>query len=86
MAVLDRGADNMSTEFYYSMERGKKRFLSDDNLDSESFDFMQNFASWIDEIRVGSISHSEFCLSVINASSENLSHWRFGSISKTGDA
>lgn len=62
----------MMTNFYYSGPEEKRKFLVDDHLDSTEFDFMQNFASDIDEIRSGGANHAEFCLSVVNSSGADL--------------
>jgi hypothetical protein len=58
----------MEMEFYYSGDKEKKRFLSDDNLDTREFDFLQNFASDIDDIRIHGAEHAELCLTVVSAS------------------
>jgi hypothetical protein len=61
----------MEMEFYYSEDREKKRILVDDHLDTREFDFLQNFASDIDDLRLHDANHAEMCLAVINASSLN---------------
>jgi hypothetical protein len=62
----------MSGHFYYSVaEKEKKRFIADDLLDSEDFDFLQSFASDIDEIRINSSKNVDMCLGIINASLGN---------------
>jgi hypothetical protein len=59
------------SHFYYSPERGKKRFILEDFLDSEDFDFLETIASDVDQMRLDSAGPSELCLSVINASLGN---------------
>ncbi len=61
----------MEMEFYYSEDREKKRILVDDHLDTREFDFLQNFASDIDEMRTYDANNAEMCLAVINASTLN---------------
>ncbi|MBN2331357.1 MAG: hypothetical protein JXC85_06080 [Candidatus Aenigmarchaeota archaeon] len=58
----------MGMEFYYSEKTAKKRCLSDDHLDTREFDFMQKFASDIDEIRTHGAEQTEKCLTVVNTS------------------
>ncbi len=58
----------MEMETYYAESNEKKRYLSDDHLDTREFDFMQNFASDIDDIRTHGADAAENCLSVVNTS------------------
>jgi len=68
----------MEMSFYYLLGREKGRFLVDNHLDSKEFDFLQNFASDIDELQLHGTNHAELCLRVINASCSNLWHGGFG--------
>ena len=58
----------MEMKFYYAENVEKKRYLSDDHLDTREFDFMQNFASDIDDMRTHSPENAEKCLTVVNTS------------------
>ena len=64
----------METKSYYSQGNEKKRLLADDHLDSQEFDFLQNFASDIDELQQRASGHAETCLSVVNNSSGRKSN------------
>jgi hypothetical protein len=61
----------MAAQFYYSSEREKKRFIVQDQLDSEEFDFFESIANDVDQLRLDSTGPAEVCLGVINASLGN---------------
>ena len=61
----------MSAEFYYALQNERKRLSSDEFLDSETFEFMQNFASEIEELAVAASASADFCLSVLRGSLED---------------
>ena len=75
----------MERKSYHSLGNGKKRLLADDHLDTQEFDFLQNFASDIDDLQQHTPGHAELCLSVVNTSSEEVSK-RIGHVSELRDA
>ena len=58
----------MTSHFYYLDVQGKKRFILEDCLDSEDFDFWQSVASDIDKFRLSSTERVDLCLSLIDRS------------------
>ncbi len=58
----------MEMKFYYAENVERKRYLSDDHLDTREFDFMQNLANEIDDISTHGAEHVEKCLTVVNTS------------------
>jgi len=68
------GANVMSVGFYYALDAGKRRVHTDDYLDTDTFDFVQNFASDLDVIIAESHDQSEACLSVIRSSFAGFIH------------
>jgi hypothetical protein len=82
---LIMGMDSMDLTFYYSLNKEKRNFLVDDHLDSEEFDFLQNFASDVDQLHHHGGYHAELCLNVINASGSNAWRGFFGPILEVSD-
>jgi len=64
----------MSAEFYYALQNERKRLSSDEFLDSETFVFMQNFASELEELAVSAPGPVDFCLSVLRGSLDDDAH------------
>lgn len=75
----------MEMKLYHSLGKERKMLLADDHLDTQEFDFLQNFASDIDDLQQRASGHAELCLSVVNTSSENTSK-RIGPVTELRDA